>query len=428
MPPKTVRLGPDLKLAHTTHNVGGWLSHKPGVLKAFIAKLWEKAKTFEGPLYPTVQAFQDLIESDPYAFVGATKMINQVPAKYQHDPSGGPRLRNYKQMCRLINAAVSEPPPYNDTELVAFPINAILDWSMGTPAGTHFFLDEKVNKALKAILDAWGSYLCTEASLVAFEDPPEGGGWMCPEAVEKLSMDMFILPNPDALGWGYKSWNEFFIREFKPGMRPIACENDDAVIISACESTPFALQNNVQLRDRFWIKQQPYSLEFMLGNDPHASKFVGGTVYQAFLNAFNYHRWHSPVSGKVVKKKVIPGSYYAEALSEGFDEGGPNLSQSYITNYAARGVIFIKADNADIGLMAVVTVGMAEVSSNVITVNEGDKIAKGDQLGYFQFGGSTHCLVFQKDVISEWSANAIPSPSAGVVPLHSWLARAGSNV
>ena len=57
-------------------------------------------------------------------------------------------------------------------------------------------------------------------------------------------------------------------------------------------------------------------------------------------------------------------------------------------------MIFIEADNPDIGLMCVMPIGMAEVSSCEITVNEGQKIKKGDQLGMFHFGGSTHCLIF----------------------------------
>ena len=133
----------------------------------------------------------------------------------------------------------------------------------------------------------------------------------------------------------------------------------------------------------------------MMAMDPLAEKFAGGTVYQAFLSALSYHRWHSPVSGTVVKTKVIDGSYYAEALSEGFDPAGPNDSQGYITQVATRGLVFIEADNKDIGLMAVLFVGMAEVSSNEFTVYEGQHVNKGDQLGMFHFGGSTHCLIFR---------------------------------
>jgi phosphatidylserine decarboxylase len=76
------------------------------------------------------------------------------------------------------------------------------------------------------------------------------------------------------------------------------------VIVSACESTPYGIATDVQREDRFWIKSQPYSLQDMLASDESVDQFVGGTVYQAFLSATNYHRWHSPVAGTIVRAFV----------------------------------------------------------------------------------------------------------------------------
>jgi phosphatidylserine decarboxylase len=101
-------------------------------------------------------------------------------------------------------------------------------------------------------------------------------------------------------------------------------------------------------------------------------------------------------------QQKAPPSYYAEALSEGYDPAGPNDSQAYITEVATRALIFIEADNPDIGLMCVMFIGMAEVSSNEITVYEGQHVNKGDQLGMFHFGGSTHCLIFRPQVQLEF--------------------------
>jgi phosphatidylserine decarboxylase len=136
----------------------------------------------------------------------------------------------------------------------------------------------------------------------------------------------------------------------------------------------------------------------MLADDSLAPQFVGGTVYQAFLSALSYHRWHSPVSGRVVKAYVRPGTYYSETLAEGFDPAGPNDSQGYITAVATRAMIFIEADNPAIGLMCFMPVGMAEVSTCDIRVYEGQHVKKGDPLGMFHFGGSTHCLIFRPGV------------------------------
>jgi phosphatidylserine decarboxylase len=136
----------------------------------------------------------------------------------------------------------------------------------------------------------------------------------------------------------------------------------------------------------------------MLANDALVGEFVGGTVYQAFLSALSYHRWHSPVSGTIVKAYVQDGTYYSETLAEGFDPAGPNESQGYITQVATRALIFIEADNPDIGLMCFMPVGMSEVSTCQITVYEGQHVKKGDQIGMFHFGGSTHCLIFRPQV------------------------------
>ena len=70
------------------------------------------------------------------------------------------------------------------------------------------------------------------------------------------------------------------------------------------------------------------------------------------------------------------------------------------------------SDNPAIGLTAVVPVGMSEASSCVIRpdLTPGQHIAKGDELGQFQFGGSTHCLVFRPGVIADFALPAIPQP------------------
>jgi len=136
----------------------------------------------------------------------------------------------------------------------------------------------------------------------------------------------------------------------------------------------------------------------MLANDELLDHFVGGTVYQAFLSAKSYHRWHSPVSGTIVKAHVKDGAYYSETLAEGFDPSGPSESQGYITEVATRALIFIQPDNPKIGLMCMMPVGMAEVSSCQIKAYAGQRVKKGEQLGSFHFGGSTYCLLFGPQV------------------------------
>ncbi len=301
-------------------------------------------------------------------------------------------------MLTMMNAIMTRAPEYNDTGLVGFPINAILDWAMGTQAGTAVFLNDKVNRQLKLILNEWGRFLTSPESCAVLNDDPKTGWFGAAARLKMPDFDQDYECDPTQPFHGFTSWDDFFTRRFRPGRRPIAEPDDPAVIVNACESAPYRLVHGVKRRDEFWIKAQPYSLQHMLANDSVASQFEGGTVYQAFLDALSYHRWHSPVSGTIIKAYCQEGTYYAEALSEGFDPAGPNNSQAYITELAARALIFIEADNPDIGLMCVMPVGMAEVSSCEITVYEGQHVHKGDQIGSFHFGGSTHCLFFRPGV------------------------------
>jgi phosphatidylserine decarboxylase len=201
--------------------------------------------------------------------------------------------------------------------------------------------------------------------------------------------------DPSLKHYGFQTWDDFFTRKFRHDIRPISFPEDSSIIVSACESAPYKISYGVPLRDKFWIKGQPYSIGHILNNHRKMKHFVGGTIYQAFLSAVSYHRWHSPVDGIISDCVSVEGSYYSETLSEGFDPSGPNESQGYITEVATRALIFIKADNPEIGLMCFVGVGMAEVSSCDITVQKGKRVKKGDPIGMFHFGGSTHCLIFR---------------------------------
>jgi phosphatidylserine decarboxylase len=206
--------------------------------------------------------------------------------------------------------------------------------------------------------------------------------------------------DPEKQHHGYKSWEDFFVRHFHEDKRPVACADDDKVIVNACESKPFNVARNVSVRDKFWIKGQPYSLIDMLSHDPLHKHFVGGTIYQAFLSALSYHRWHAPVSGILKKAYVVPGTYYSEPLfqgigdpnSKGIDPAGETTSQSYLTATATRAIMFFEADDKAIGLVCFLGIGMNEVSTCQITLREGDRVKKGDEIGMFHYGGSTHCI------------------------------------
>ncbi len=119
----------------------------------------------------------------------------------------------------------------------------------------------------------------------------------------------------------------------------------------------------------------------------------------------------------MVRARVVDGTYYSEADSVGEDATESPNSQSYLAHVATRAVVVIRADNPAIGLMAFVAVGMSDVSSCIIDVRPGQHVGKGEELGYFQFGGSSHCLVFRPEVIAEVNVQAVPLPGDPGAPL-----------
>lgn len=407
------------------YRVGKWLPSDKVVFDQWLTGVVAGTESLNEPLAPVIRELKELIEGDPQLYMLFNQMFDQVPRKrsFSKDPAGNPQIKNYHQMLQVMNRILTLAPEFNTTGLVGFPINAVLDWPMGTSSGTTVFLNEKVNRQLKKILNQWAVFLGSPDSRYVLNDEPERG-WFGRDA--KVAMPTFVedfICDPALPHYGFSSWDDFFTRQFREGRRPVASPDDDAVIANVCESAPYRLAKGVKLADRFWIKAQPYSLQHMLAMDPLAGQFDGGTVYQAFLSALSYHRWHSPVNGRIVKIHLVDGSYYAEALAEGFDPAGPNNSQGYITQVASRALVFIEADNPDIGLMCVMFVGMAEVSSNEVTVREGQHVKKGDQLGMFHFGGSTHCLIFRPNVKVTFDLNGqTPGVHSSNIPVRARIA------
>lgn len=111
----------------------------------------------------------------------------------------------------------------------------------------------------------------------------------------------------------------------------------------------------------------------------YAKRFEGGTVYQAFLDPWTYHRWHSPVDGVVEAVYPIKGCYYLQnpgIIDPDSDDDYIN-SQPFLTCTSTRLIFIIKANNPKIGSIGIIFVGMAEVSSCVTKLKAGDCVKKG---------------------------------------------------
>jgi phosphatidylserine decarboxylase len=427
---------PRAKHALLSQTPGHWLPSDRRKVARWVSQKAEAARTvsefifFKGgePIDPSFAVFQHTVLESPYLLKLANDMFNEASNKYPEDPVGSCAIKSFKEFIAVLGLVIQSGPeffkkaePETAMGLIGFPINALVDWPMGTVSGYEFFLQSQVNEALRGVLCSWARFLGTPDSKTCLD------GWLSETAQELIAAkgnndttgytfkELFVCPDPSDKYLGFTSWDAFFVRQFRESVRPVTAPDDGVpdqqfpdptlVITNACESAPLHVRTGVRLFDTFYLKGQPYSLGNMLNGNERTAEFVGGTVYQAFLSALSYHRWHAPVSGRVVAIESVPGTYYSENWFEGLardpdkpDPAAPNYSQPYISAVATRSIIYIEAKNPRIGLMAIVFIGMAEVSSCEFTVRAGEEITKGQELGMFHFGGSSHCMLFRLGV------------------------------
>lgn len=321
------------------------------------------------------------------------------------------QINNYNDFLTTINQIMTEAPFYGD---VGPPFYMVLYEAMNTEGGFTAFVAEKLNAQFKKIFDYWAAYLLTpESTYVLTADQP--GGWFYPTSLAAmevgfggLSFQQIFKCDDTKPAWGYTSWDDFFIREFNEGIRPLALPDDNRVINAACESVFYNVATQVQETDQFWIKGEPYSLRHMLNNDPdYLPLLVGGTVFQGFLQVTGYHRWHAPVDGEIKKIVSVPGTYFAQSpalIGVPSDENPYIQSLAFLTSITARMLIFIESSNPTIGLMCFIAIGMTEVSTCEATVAVGQQVRRGEELGMFHFGGSSHALVFRPGANVGWDS------------------------
>ncbi len=201
----------------------------------------------------------------------------------------------------------------------------------------------------------------------------------------------------------WKTFNEFFARSLaSPEMRPIA----DADVIAPADSWPkktWAIDDNNQLvYDDLQIKTAKLSdIAQLIGDDSaYKNAFAGGTLTHTFLDVNCYHRYHAPVSGKLLELRRIPGV----AAGGGYTLWDDEQKLYYYQNNLGFQMVETRAcaiiETKDYGLVAMLPVGMSQICSVnwIPSLHVGQELKQGDEMGFFQFGGSDIVMIFQKGV------------------------------
>ncbi|MEA9562701.1 MULTISPECIES: phophatidylserine decarboxylase associated domain-containing protein [unclassified Xanthomonas] len=386
--------------AHYRRSFGtmaGYLPQDRSGLATWHAAIREKAATLsnaQGPGYANqaVQDLANLIDTNGIVRMYVTEAIDQTSAFTKN-------IASIQDMLAQLDVICTTAPEYNvdKNARVLFPMSALFVDMMATPAGKALFRLDAFNEALRAILKTWSNYLDSPASCWVLNRDADKG-WLGTAAIHEFKLADFVI-DWDAEHGGFQSYNAFFHREIQASCRPLAGEGDANIITSPNDGTVYRIATNVQQSAVFWIKEQNYSLQDMLANPGQdvLQRFVGGTVVQIFLSGADYHRWHAPVDG-VVTYEDVDGLLFSENEDNSFDPDAGVTSQVYGAAVNNRGIVSIAADDARLGTVFVMPIGITEISSLTQTAANGQHVSKGDELGYFNYGGSTLCLVFEKDV------------------------------
>ncbi|CUM62775.1 uncharacterized protein PRCAT00000332001 [Priceomyces carsonii] len=208
----------------------------------------------------------------------------------------------------------------------------------------------------------------------------------------KLDMSDCLEPDPTK----YATFNDFFYRKLKEGARPLEAAENRNVVVSPtdCRCTAFT---SVKSATRLWIKGRNFSVAKLFnGNfnnlehtDLYEQENCSIGIFR--LAPQDYHRFHSPVDGKITKIKHIEGEYYTV---------NPMAIRSKLDVFGENVRILIEIETKEFGPVVMVAVGAMMVGSIVLTKGENETVSRGEEVGYFKFGGSTILLLFQSSKFS----------------------------
>ncbi|CCK70624.1 phosphatidylserine decarboxylase 2 KNAG_0E03670 [Huiozyma naganishii CBS 8797] len=206
-----------------------------------------------------------------------------------------------------------------------------------------------------------------------------------PSSVKQI--DSFIkfhsLDLSQCLDTKFNTFNEFFYRKLKPGSRPV--ENADPQVMVSPADSRCTVFSSIEKTKRLWIKSSKFSIEKLAQNyrmDQFKDKCTSIAIFR--LAPQDYHRFHCPCDAVMGEPRFIEGEYYTV---------NPMAIRSELDVFGENVRVVIPMQSAEFGEFLLIAVGAMMVGSVILTRKFGDKVQKGEELGYFKFGGSTIILV-----------------------------------
>ena len=181
----------------------------------------------------------------------------------------------------------------------------------------------------------------------------------------------------------YKSYNDFFIRKILDGKRPINGRRD--VFISPCDSklTVYKINEDLTLK----IKGAYYSVDTLVNKDI-MNEYKGGYAFVFRLSTDNYHRYCYIDSGSKNENVHIDGVYHTVQP----------IALKHYNFYKTNTREYTVMNTNNFGKVIQVEVGAMGIG-RIVNHHQEYKFKKGEEKGYFEFGGSTIVLLVKKGMV-----------------------------
>lgn len=189
----------------------------------------------------------------------------------------------------------------------------------------------------------------------------------------------------------FKTFNEFFYRSLKPSARPIA--PGERVAVFPADARHLILPN-VETSPGFYVKGATFSLAELFHNpfppdetSVLAKTFEGGSAVISRLCPTDYHRFHFPVDGVPSAPQPIEGYLYSVS---------PVALRHYLKYLVQNKRVVTRVESPIFGTVAMIEIGATNVGTIRQTHPPGRAVKKGDEKGFFAFGGSCVITLFQR--------------------------------
>ena len=186
----------------------------------------------------------------------------------------------------------------------------------------------------------------------------------------------------------YKCFNDFFVRRLKPTARPIASGDNTAALPADAR---YMFYSDISTCDGFLVKGSKFSLLELLKDENLAKKYENGSMLIARLCPTDYHRFHFPFDCVPSETKLING-----VLSS----VNPLALKKNIHIFTENKRTITTLESKKFGTVLFLEIGATCVGGIHQTYKPGEFCQKGQEKGYFSFGGSSLVLLFEKGKIA----------------------------